>query len=204
MHAVILDIDGTLVRSMADDDALYRRSVHAILGPVSIGEDLGDYKHVTDSGILREILSTNQIRHSAEIEARVRDHFSEQMSRHLREVGAFPEVPGARSFLDALKSSARHRVAIATGGWEATARLKLYSAGFNLDEVPLLSSDTSFERTRIMQAALDTLGAGFESIRYFGDARWDLLACRSLGWQFEPVGPLLGGIEDFVGVTAEL
>jgi beta-phosphoglucomutase-like phosphatase (HAD superfamily) len=55
MHAVILDIDGTLLNSNEIDDTLYRAAVRRILGKVKVRKSWSLYRNVTDSGILEEI-----------------------------------------------------------------------------------------------------------------------------------------------------
>ena len=59
MHAIVFDIDGTLLKSAAVDDELYRRAVSAVLGPVRFRNSLALYDHVTDSGILAQVLIDN-------------------------------------------------------------------------------------------------------------------------------------------------
>ena len=50
MHAVIFDIDGTLLHSAAVDDALYREAVRRVLGEVQLRPSLHAYDYVTDTG----------------------------------------------------------------------------------------------------------------------------------------------------------
>ena len=61
MHAVVFDIDGTLLQSATVDDALYREAVRDVLGDVQFRLSLTDYSHVSDSGILQEVFSDNAI-----------------------------------------------------------------------------------------------------------------------------------------------
>ncbi len=61
MHAVVFDIDGTLLQSAAIDDALYKKSIESVLGPVQFRSSLADYDFVTDSGILSQVLEDNSI-----------------------------------------------------------------------------------------------------------------------------------------------
>jgi len=196
-HAVIFDIDGTLLHSAEIDDALYRQSVRSVLGDVRLRPRLSDYEFVTDSGILAQILADNGLAGCGARQAAVRSAFIEACRSHIDSHGAFPEIPGARAMLRRLSASPRHAVAIATGGWHDTARLKLETAGFALDGLPLASADDSHDRVEIMQIALARLGQGFDSIRYCGDGPWDQVACERLGWEFVAVGPALGGIASY-------
>ena len=66
-HAVIFDIDGTLLHSAEIDDALYRQSVRDVLGDVRLRPTLADYEYVTDSGILAQIFADNGLAVCADI-----------------------------------------------------------------------------------------------------------------------------------------
>lgn len=203
MHAVIFDIDGTLLQSAAVDDALYRQSVHAVLGDVDLRPTLHDYEAVTDSGILAQILVDNMIPRYPDPTADVKTHFVELLHRYVTEHGPFAETPGATACLQTLRSSLQHAVAIATGGWGESAALKLESAGLAFADIPLASSNDASDRSEIMAIALSRIGDHFESVTYYGDGPWDMAASKKLGWNFVPVGPDLGGLESLfeVGLT---
>ncbi|MDX1482712.1 MAG: HAD family hydrolase [Woeseiaceae bacterium] len=197
MHAVILDIDGTLLHSAEDDDRIYREAVREVLGDVVLRADLGDYEAVTDSGILLQVLEDNDRAASEGILTDVRSVFATRMHEHIASQGPFEPLPGAREFVSRLRCSSRHAVAIATGGWGITARMKLDSAGFDIGDLPLASADDASDRAAIMRVALDALRGRFSRVTYFGDGEWDRRATRELGWRFQPVGRALGGITRF-------
>jgi FMN phosphatase YigB (HAD superfamily) len=198
MHAVIFDIDGTLLKSTAVDDELYRIALRRVLGPIEFRESLADYDFVSDSGILWQVLVDNNLQHIPDPTDEIVSIFVDGLKQHISENGAFPEIPGARHLLTSLQSSRDKYVAIATGGWSASARLKLESAEFDLSNIILAASDTERDRTRIMCSALDRPEADYESITYYGDGVWDRDACEILGWNFIPVGRALGGLESFL------
>lgn len=197
MRAVILDIDGTLLESAEDDDRIYRETVVEVLGPVRFREGLHDYDPVTDTAILEQVARDNDVSLDEELVAAVRSRFVEQIDAHISASGPFPAVPGAADFLDRLRRSGDVSVAIATGGWGASARLKLETAGLCVTDLPLASSDDATTRTDIMRIALDWLNGPFQDVTYFGDGHWDRVASAELGWRFQPVGRRLGGIEDY-------
>jgi len=197
MNAVIFDIDGTLLQSASVDDDLYRMAVRAVLGSVQFRSSLSDYDFVTDSGILSQVLQDNALPLEPDPTRSIKSAFVSLLKEHIREHGSFPEVPGAKRYFDTLLQSKDHAVAIATGGWRESAELKLRTARFSLDGVPIASSDTEFDRPRIMLTALSDLGAEFESITYYGDGTWDRDACLALGWNFIPVGPTLAGLTSY-------
>jgi phosphoglycolate phosphatase-like HAD superfamily hydrolase len=198
MHAVILDIDGTLLNSNEIDDMLYLAAVRRVLGQAKVRESWRLYRNVTDSGILNEILNDNSLTGSAAILNAVRDLFVESIRQHVERTGPFTEIPGAREFVAGLQASSSHSVAYATGGWSASASIKLASAGFPLQGIPLASSGDYPDRQSIMVHALSQLRGEFQSVTYFGDGEWDVAASRDLGWKFVPVGERLGGLTRFV------
>lgn len=197
MHAVIFDIDGTLLDSAAVDDALYRDAVASVLGDVRFRDSLADYDFVTDSGILAQLFQDNGLSEDATLVAAIKAEFAGMIAAHVAKNGPFAEIPGARRLLGELSASRRFAVAIATGGWRVSARLKLESAGLGDFAVPLATSDDSHQRTKIMRVALARLGDGFDSVTYYGDGPWDRDAARELGWAFVPVGAALGGLTSY-------
>ena len=197
MHAVIFDIDGTLLRSDAVDDALYKDAVRSVLGRVSIRRSPADYEHVSDSGILAQIFSDNAIPDDPELFDAVRSLFVESLRIHISDSGPFAEIPGARDRLRQLDKSSNHCVAIATGGWRASALLKLEAAGLDEFGFPLATSDDAYDRREIMRIALSHLGTTFSSVTYYGDGPWDRDASTELGWRFVAVGSTLGGLDSY-------
>ena len=193
----LFDIDGTLLHPAAVDDALYRQAVRDILGDVSLRATLHDYEVVTDTGVLWSILDDNDIARGEHHVDPVRKRFVELLEAWVAEHGPFREIPGARDMLKAFMESPVHAVAMATGGWRESAELKLRTAGFEWTNIPLATANDHHERTAIMELALEQLGAGFESVSYYGDGPWDQHACDALGWEFVAVGPDLGGLESY-------
>ena len=197
MKAIVLDIDGTLIESMAIDSDLYFSSISAVLGSVEFRENLNDYDHVTDSGIIAQVMEDNALQPDSNAIDSIRSRFVAGLTEHIETDGPFPEIPGAAQFIDRLRVSKEHAVAIATGGWRLSALLKLETSGLNVKGIPIFSCDDSPSRTEIMRIALSTLGNEYESVTYFGDAEWDRRACEILGWEFVPVGSDVGGIETY-------
>jgi len=197
LEAIVLDIDGTLIESMAIDSDLYFSSIFAVLGPVEIRENLNDYDHVTDIGIIAQVMEDNALPLDSDAIVSIRNRFVAGLTARIKIDGPFPEIPGAARFIDRLRDSKEHDVAIATGGWRLSALLKLETSELNVKGIPVFSCDDSPSRTEIMRIALSQLGNVYESVTYFGDAEWDRRACEILGWEFVPVGAGLGGIETY-------
>ena len=201
MIAVIFDIDGTLVESFQFDGIIYASAVKDVLGEVIIKDNWNQYKNVTDTGILRQLMDENKICEEGQIE-KVRKKFGELVRRHLENSGECRPKKGAIGLIDKLLSDQRYKVGFATGGWRHTAEMKLQQAGFHLKNAVLFSSDDSDERVEIMKKCLLALGSRFNRIVYVGDAEWDIQAAETLGWHFIGVGARLEGkcefwVEDF-------
>ena len=198
MHAKVFDVDGTLLQSADVDDRLYREAVQSILGDIRFRESLNDYEFVTDSGLLHQIRVDNCIPDSPLVDAQIKAAFLDLIDAHIECRGPFSEIPGARDYFDRLRIAENCCVGIATGGWRDSAVRKLGSAGFDISDVPIASSDDAIDRREIMEISLSRLGSEFESVTYYGDGVWDQAASLSLGWTFVPVGSELGGIQSFL------
>jgi FMN phosphatase YigB (HAD superfamily) len=200
VHAAIFDIDGTLLDSFTADNTLYVGAIRQVLGPVRIRDAWERYAHVTDTGILADICSDNTLAYDEEVSRSVMEVFISRLSAHVTSNGAYREIPGALQYLHDLRRRPDVRVAYATGAWRASAELKLSSAGFPLQGIPLATADDHHDRRQIMLHALRQLEGPFDSVTYFGDGVWDREATSALGWEFVPVGPALGGLLDFNSV----
>jgi beta-phosphoglucomutase-like phosphatase (HAD superfamily) len=199
MHAHIFDIDGTLLDSYDADADLYAATVCRMFGLDSVSTDWGAYQHVTDGGVLLEILQQHGISPDPEMLAATEHEFVAALEQHIAHHGPFREIPGAVSFVSRLLASPDHYVAYATGGWRGSALLKLASAGFPTRGVSLCTSSEFLDRVSIMRGALSAAPMGIERITYYGDGTWDQRAVRELGWEFVPVGEKLGGMTHYDG-----
>jgi len=191
MHVILFDIDGTLVDSDQFDSELYVAAVRETLG-IEIGDDWSAYRNVTDGGILDEIIDNAGLTASRlRIHSEVKAVFAGLVSEYLDErEGRLPEIEGAGAFVTALESIPEVLMALATGGWEETARMKLRAAGLDRYSLPLASGSDALTRVEIMQIAenraLDGRDAGRRT--YFGDGVWDKQASEELGYDFIAIG----------------
>ncbi len=184
----MFDLDGTLVESTTFDSLCFEAAVKDVLD-TPVENDLERYVHVTDTGILNQIIDGLRLQGEREaIFAAVKQRFIEHVADYLAANQIAP-IPGAREFLERLAGRRDVRVAIATGGWRETARLKLQAVGMDLPEVPLASSSDHFSRIEIMKIAESRCGGNhYQSKTYFGDAPWDMRASTALGYNFILVG----------------
>lgn len=188
----IFDLDGTLVDSSAFDAALYVEAVREVLGDVAIDTTWQRYRHVTDAGVLAQIIAELGTADAVGATARVRTAFGAKIERHLATGAACRAVAGAAAALRDLQARG-HRVGIATGGWGHTARMKLEHVGLAAQGLVLASSDDGCDRLDIMRACLERLGGDESGAAYIGDGPWDLEATRRAGWAFVGIGPRLEG-----------
>ena len=96
MHLIVFDVDGTLVESDEFDGVLYAKAVRDVLD-IDVDEDWSSYRHVTDSGILEEILD----RHAVEMRLLPRKRTREVPSQVPLRDGVGVGVPRERSPLAA-------------------------------------------------------------------------------------------------------
>ena len=202
MHARVFDIDGTLLESFETDCDLFVLAVRKVLGVPEVNTDWSCYQHVTDQGVLLEIINQHGIAPSNELIEATKQEFVSLLEAHIDSAGPFREIPGARDFVSSSLENHTCFVAYATGAWKESALVKLKTAGFPIDGIRLSTSSEFEDRVSIMRAAVAAMPTKPLTITYYGDGEWDRLASRELGWQFVPVGTTLGGILHFNEISA--
>lgn len=188
MHHVIFDIDGTLVQSNDFDTKCYIDAVHEVIG-ISLDDNWSKYKHVTDAGILNEIILSHGLQEQAqEIHKSVKEKFVSKIETYLQQ-NSISQIAGASTFLSELRKRNDVFISIATGGWYESALLKLQYANIDFEGIPISSSNDHFSRTEIMKLTSKKIGNDSKyAISYFGDGIWDKKACMELGYNFIAVG----------------
>jgi phosphoglycolate phosphatase-like HAD superfamily hydrolase len=186
---IIFDIDGTLTATIKVDDYGFVQT-YEDLYQIDLGKtDWNKFVNVTDQGITNQVFQEKfkRLPTTAEIDY-VKEHFLTLLTRQYKnEPGNFSEVSGAVDFVNELRDK-NFPIAIATGGWEETARFKLEKIGLELSEIPFANSNHHFSRREITEYAIDLAkekySTDFQRIIYFGDGQWDLLNCRELEIEF--------------------
>ena len=203
MNLVMLDIDGTLTQSYDYDKEIFGLAIAEVLGCAPVNADVNGYVDKTSTGVTEEAIrrTTGKDPTADQIEE-VKRNVQRRFERlYLESPGRFTEVPGARLFLERLRSLDGEGIAIATGCWHNEALFKLQASGLAVDGIPMATSDDDKNRKRIMQMAVDKARnfyscSSFERIAYIGDGPWDYQEARSLGYGFIGIGPRLQATQD--------
>ena len=102
---------------------------------------LFDYPYVSDRGILMTFAERQATDWSlTQLEAAVKQQFIANLSQAIADTPV-QAVAGAKRFFHQALQNPQFIVSLATGGWCETAKLKLQSAGFEVDQVPMASSN---------------------------------------------------------------
>jgi phosphoglycolate phosphatase-like HAD superfamily hydrolase len=181
MRLVIFDVDGTLTDTMAVDAYCFLRAFTEVCGFSDVESDWSSYSNATDAGIFHEVFECRVGRPPSPGELA---HFREHLVALFRAAAAtrpFDPVRGAPELLDRLKQENDYSVALATGCWADSARVKMSSAGMCYDDYSSASADDAPERDLILKLAL-ARAAGSSSqklsgVIYVGDGVWDIRAC---------------------------
>ena len=187
---IMFDIDGTLLKT-EPEDLFYEASVCEWLSIESIDKNWAAYEHVTDSGIAIELCrrikghepSKEELYNFSEI------FFRKWKNRLLRDPTACVPTAGMERFLYRLRTLKNISMAIATGGWRKSAKLKFDHCRIPISDLAMATCDDSHSREGIMEIAYERACqkagvSGFQKSLYFGDGEWDFEAARHLGYDF--------------------
>jgi len=99
----MFDIDGTLVDSVAFDSRCYAETLRSVLN-VEIDDTWRPYTHITDSGILDEVLASREFdRPVDDLRATAKQTFVAAIRAHYaRDPAAVREIAGAKALFDHL------------------------------------------------------------------------------------------------------
>lgn len=192
MTTYLFDIDGTLARSNDLDERLFALAIEEILGVEGISTDWATYADTTDEAITRELIEMHMAGEDPDqLATATRLRFIELVTSDLADLrSTITPVPGVPEILDRLAQRDGAALAMATGGWPESAKLKLEAIGVDHAAHTLCTCADHPQRHGIIEHALAQLGRTTERAVYFGDGIWDARASRRLG-----IG--------FVGIAAE-
>lgn len=185
MKLILFDIDGTIVDSIATDDACFIQTFKEVHQVDLTHVDWNTFKNVTDTGLTLEIFETwfNRLPTKEEITT-LKAHFYTLLQQRTEEL---TEIEHAVAFIQQLSVDPTIDIGFATGGWRETAELKCSSIGLHLDDFIVTSANDHHNRRKITELAIEKASNGnrtYESIVYFGDGLWDLKTTAALGIDF--------------------
>lgn len=186
---ILFDIDGTLTDTNAVDDECYCNSIAAELAISASEVDWSGAPHITDSGIADWLWQQHLGRlPTADELSRVRNRFVALLRDRLGSApDQFAAIPGACDALARLRSES-YVMALATGAWAESARLKLGAARIPAAGIPLVSADDASTREEIVTLALQKCssppGVLARRVVSVGDGLWDVATARHLSLPF--------------------
>jgi len=183
---VIFDIDGTICDTQEVEGRCYALAIERVTGLSLATVNWSSYDEPTSSAIVRSLLAGDS--KSTEKEVQIKEEFC-RLLRQERPFfpGDFSPIVGAVEFIRRLRSDGIE-VAIATGGFDTEARFKLDCCGIRIDAFPHATSSDACRRRDIIDLATRRAGHGLSSSVYFGDAAWDVQACKILGLPMIGIG----------------
>jgi phosphoglycolate phosphatase-like HAD superfamily hydrolase len=187
---VLFDVDGTLVDSIALENACFQGAVAELLGVEAIDTDWSSYRHTTDPGVFIEIYQRHVGRLPTMPEV---NSFQDLLIYKLvaaiaRNRSCCGPIPGAASFISALKEAPDFTIGVVTGAWRRSATVKLEAARINIDGLPFASGDDAIDRFSIFSKALARSSSSFDRLVLVGDGVWDVRTAQMLGAAFLGVG----------------
>jgi phosphoglycolate phosphatase-like HAD superfamily hydrolase len=195
MYLAIFDVDGTLTKTNHVDDLCFVRAFADEFAITGINTDWSDYPDVTDSGITRQIFLDRCGRLPTTDElSRLQNCFVRLLQESFGQTPQlFVEIPGASIALKKLLREPDWAVAIATGGWRASALLKLQKVQIDIEGIPAAFADDGITREEVIKRAIGRAQnlyrqECFDQVIYIGDAVWDVRTARQLGFAFLGVG----------------
>lgn len=191
MHLIVFDVDGTLLQSVGIDNGCFVAAVKEAWGLAEVSTDWASYSDATDQAIAGDLY---RLQYGEEPGQQQFDHLRRVFERRLAELlaqesAAIDPTLGAAKLLAESRKSTTFRAAIATGSWHGALLKKAASAGLNLVNIPIATSDDAERRADIIRVAISRASEQYtirewQSITYVGDGVWDLRAALELNLQF--------------------
>jgi phosphoglycolate phosphatase-like HAD superfamily hydrolase len=189
----IFDIDGTLTDTNGVDDDCYRTTIADTLGVAESAIDWSGAAHVTDSEIFRWLCTVHRRGEpSADEMARARSQFVDRLCVQLEQApGRFTAILGASTMLGNIADRG-WSIAVATGGWGPSARIKLRVADLTIDDAVFACADDARSRGDIVRLARERAEAfyrrRFDRVVSIGDGVWDVHTAIELDMPFVGIG----------------
>ena len=196
MNLIVFDIDDTLTKSELQHQHAFVNSMKEI-GITDINQNWKEYKHLTDSHILKVNYENN---FDKKFDIKIVESFESKMTEMMQGLNSVVEIEGAGAFIDYLRIEKKYALAFATGSFRKPAMLKLDQANLWHDKRLVATSNELFEREQIVLSAIEKAKEyyqieKFKNVISIGDGLWDVKTARNLKVKFIGVGTK--NLEDF-------
>jgi len=185
MNLIVFDIDDTLTKSEYQHQLAYVNTMKEF-GITEINQNWSEYKHHTDSYILKKNYENNL---TDKFDFSFISDFENRMTEIILSLNKVSEIDGAKNFIDYLTYKTDYAISFATGSLLKPAFVKLNQAGINHNEKLVVGANEIYEREGIVKEAIGRAKefynvASFENIISIGDGIWDLKTAKNLGLHF--------------------
>lgn len=197
-NLAVFDVDGTLTQTYDDDIEAFLGTVRRVFGFEDVSDDWAGYRHVTDSGILDELLCNRLGRAATPADLSAAEASYGELYGAMVAARGVHAVTGAPAFIRRLLAEGEWAVAAATGAWRSTAELRLREADIPIDPACIATSSEHLARRGIVELAIERAAAhwglddggskGFARVVLLGDGLWDVKTAHALGFPFIGVG----------------
>ncbi len=189
MNLIVFDIDDTLTKSERQHQLAYVNTMKEF-GITEINQNWSEYKHHTDSYILKKNYESNL---TDKFGFSFIPNFENRMTEIILSLKKVSEIQGARNFIEYLTNKTDYAISFATGSFLKPAFIKLNQAEIKHNEKLVVGANEIYDREGIVTEAIYRAKEfynvnSFENIISIGDGIWDLKAARNLGLHFIGIG----------------
>lgn len=189
MNLLVFDVDGTLTATNEVDTRCFARAFLETFG-IALDTSWHIYPHRTDSGIICHSFCQHFRRAPTADELDLfRERFLSLLESEWRaDPQNFAAIAGATIAFTRIAQQRNYALALATGGWRASALFKLKKGGIPVVGLPAAFSDNAAEREEIARIAIARARIHhqqqFERIILVGDSDCDVTTAARLGLGF--------------------
>ena len=189
MNLLVFDVDGTLTATNEVDTRCFARAFVEAFG-IALDTCWHAYPHRTDSGIICHSFSQHFRRAPTSIELDLfRERFLILLESEWRaDPRNFAAIVGAMRAFTEIAQQRGYALALATGGWRASALFKLEKADIPVAGLPAAFADDATEREEIARIAIARARIHhqqqFDRIILVGDSDCDVTTAARLGLGF--------------------
>jgi phosphoglycolate phosphatase-like HAD superfamily hydrolase len=189
VNLLVFDIDGALTATNEVDTRCFARAFLEAFG-IALDTSWHNYPHRTDSGIIRHSFAQHFGRIPTAVELDLfRERFLILLEREWRAAPQnFKAIAGATRAFTRIVQQRDYVLALATGGWRASALFKLEKGNIPIVGLPAAFADDAAEREEIARIAIDRARfhyqPAFDRIILVGDSDCDVTTAPRLGLGF--------------------